>query len=258
MAERAPIPGLPKQQDWKVLAVREGKTTPNEHGGELKAFYVDFEGCDDVYWRRKMPATVEVGESYYGTISNGTYGPIFKKESPGEAGGGGGASRGGGRSFKPESDFDPEKVARMGRAHAQGMAVQTMTAMGSFESKSAEQIHGTLKQWVDWFEADVNAAGEKAKAKAPPTQSTATQEQAPPAGPVDETTMRNLCQHAGLDNTGATALAGFICERLDEDQKQRAKTGLERDTAETLGKLREAYEAAEEQALPAAEDEVPF
>lgn len=253
MAERAPIPGLPKQQDWKVLAVREGKTTPNEHGGELKAFYVDFEGCDDVYWRRKMPATVEVGEGYYGTISNGTYGPIFKKESPEGAVGGGARSGGGGRSFKPEAQFDPEKVARMGRAHAQDMALRYAAHKGLELDSCAE-----LEPVIDWFEADVNAAGEKAKAKAPPTQSTATQEEAPPAGPVDETTIRNLCQHAGLDNTGATALAGFICARLGDEQKQRAKTGLERDTAETLGKLREAYEAAEEQALPADEEEIPF
>lgn len=261
MGERAPVPGLPKQQEWKVLAVREGKVEPNPKGGELQKFYCDFEGVPDVYWRRKLPATVEVGETYFGTISNGDYGPIFRKESPGGAGGGGGGggrSGGGGRIFKPESDFDPEKVARMGRAHAQGVAVQTMTAMGTFESKSAEQIHGTLKGWVDWFEADVNAAGEKAKAKAPPPEpSTPAQEQAPPE-PVDETTMRNLCQHAGLDSAGATALAGFICERLSDEQKQRAKSGLERDTAATLDKLRGAYEAAEEQALPRADDDIPF
>lgn len=67
-------------QDWKVLDVREGKTEPNPHGGEFQKFYVDFEGSPDTYWRRKKGDTPKVGQSYYGTISEGQYGPIFKKE----------------------------------------------------------------------------------------------------------------------------------------------------------------------------------
>lgn len=262
--QREPIPGLPKQQEWKVLAVREGKEEPGQKGGTLKKFYVDFEGCDDVYWRRKMPAHVEVGETYFGTISNGDYGPIFKKESPGGAGGGGGGgggSRGGGRSFKPESEFDPEKVARMGRAHAQGMALEALQ-LGAGENKigSAEELKASIKDWTDWFEADVNAAGEAAKAAAPPPAATTAEpaQASPPpadAGPVDETTMRNLCEHAGLDKGPAERLGGFICRRLNPEQQQRAKTGLEQDTSTTLDQLRSAYQEAEGEPV---EDDIPF
>lgn len=265
MGQREPIPGLPKQQEWKVLDVREGDEEPGQKGGTLKKYYVDFEGCADTYWRRKMPATVEVGKTYFGTISNGDYGPIFKKESPGQGGGGGGGggggSRGGGRSYKPESQFDPEKVARMGRAHAQGMAIELCKAMGIFDSKSGDQIVSKLKHWTDWFEADVNAAGEQAKVAAPAAQSSPEPEQttAPPAAepqPVDETTMRNLCEHAGLDKEPAERLTRFVCARLNAEQQQRAKTGLERETSDTLDQLRSAYEQAE--GSPLEEDDIPF
>jgi hypothetical protein len=255
---RPPIEGLPKQQEWKVLAVREGAEEPGQKGGTLKKFYVDFEGCDDVYWRRKMPAQVEVGRTYFGTISNGDYGPIFKKESPGGAGGhgggsGGGSSRGGGRSFKPESEFDPEKVARMGRAHAQEMALTWLDAIGDMPNELAD-----LWPFVDAFEADVNAAGAKAKAAAPPPAAQPQQQSPPPEPqPVDETTIRNLCEHAGLDQAPADRLTTFVCSRLKPEQQQRAKNGLERETADTLAQLASAFEQAEGFPLK-EEDDIPF
>jgi len=261
--QREPVPGLPKQQEWKVLSVREGKEEPGQKGGTLKKFYVDFDGCDDVYWRRKMPATVEVGETYFGTISNGDYGPIFKKESPGGGGGGaGGGSRSGGRSFKPESQFDPEKVARMGRAHAQDMALEALQ-LGSSEAKtgSAEELKAAITEWTDWFEADVNAAGERAKASAPDTQAEPEPPTTPPADPqpVDVTTMRNLCEHAGLEQAPAERLSRFVCARLNAEQQQRAKQGLEKDTTDTLGQLCSAFESTEGEPVEKnPDDDIPF
>jgi hypothetical protein len=52
MVERTKIAGLPIQQEWTVVGVREGKETDNSNGGKLKAFYVDFADAPDVYWRR--------------------------------------------------------------------------------------------------------------------------------------------------------------------------------------------------------------
>src|SRR5207344_1194692 len=113
-ADRESIPGLPIQKDWKVLAVREGKKEPNPEGGELQKFYVDFEGAKDVYWRRKLPATVDIGSTYFGTISEGDYGPLFKKESPTSFGGGGGADNGAG-SFTPGIDCEVDGLVRQRR-----------------------------------------------------------------------------------------------------------------------------------------------
>lgn len=270
MTEREPVPGLHKQQEWKVLAVREGKEEPGQKGGTLKKFYVDFEGCEDVYWRRKMPASVEVGRTYFGTISNGDYGPIFKKESPGgggAGGGGGGARSGGGRSFKPESEFDPEKVARMGRAHAQDMALRLLAINEPNPSKSKQVTVADVLALADEFEADVNAAGEKTRAASPPPAQTAAPDEqaAEPAGPVDLTTMRNLCEHAGLEKVPAERLSRFVCERLNPEQQQRAKQGLEGDTTATLGQLVTAFEQAEGEPVEPTpttaapgDDDIPF
>jgi hypothetical protein len=206
-----------------------------------------------------MPATVEVGETYFGTIDNGQYGPIFRKESPGAGGGAHGApaagARGGGRTFKPESEFDPEKVARMGRAHAQEMALTWLEAVENVPRALTE-----LWPHVDAFEADVNAAGARAKATAPPAaEPAATQQQSASAElqPVDETTIRNLCEHAGLDQTPAERLARFVRTRFRPEQLQRAKTGLERETADTLAQLSSAFEQAEGFPLK-EEDDIPF
>ena len=267
MAEREPVPGLPKQQEWKVLVVREGKEEPGQKGGMLKKFYVDFEGCDDVYWRRKMPATVEAGETYFGTISNGDYGPIFKKESPGNPGGAPGRSSGG-RTFKPESDFDPEKVARMGRAHAQDMALRLVAINEPNPSKSKQVTVADVLALADEFEADVNAAGDAARAakasQEPPPEPAQQQQSTPAPEAVDTVTMRNLCEHAGLEKVPAERLTKFVCDRLSAEQQQRAKQGLESDTTDTLGRLVNAFEEAEGEPVeptPTADpgdDDIPF
>src|SRR5262245_9760255 len=72
-------------QDWTPVAVREGKTKPNPHGGNLTAYYVDFIGADgtevgEVYWQRKEGNAPEVNRPVFGTISQGQYGPRFKLE----------------------------------------------------------------------------------------------------------------------------------------------------------------------------------
>lgn len=277
----AKIAGLPIQKEWTVTGVREGNEVDNPNGpGTLKAFYVDFDGAPDVYWRRKMPATVEVGQTYFGTISESDHGPRFKKENPGQGGGGGGGGGGrtstaGGREWKSESQYDPEKVARMGRAHAQGMAIELCKAMGGFDGKSGDQIVGKLTQWTDFFQADVDAAGQKAAQGAGSAGRTAT----PPGGAAasdgsgpasaqaseegeDPEWVLKVCEDAGLSAYPAGKLARFI-EKLKPEQQKRAVGGLcELDTqGETLTRLKSAYEEHEGEPLPESdpqEDDIPF
>jgi len=110
---------LPQTKEWKVLNFRPGKTEPNPHGGQFQKFYVDFEGSPDTYWRRREGDEPEVGRSYYGTITEGNYGPMFKKEKAPDSASSGSPRSHGSRSkeWKPESQYDPEKTARIGRAH---------------------------------------------------------------------------------------------------------------------------------------------
>jgi hypothetical protein len=70
---------MSEAKDWTVTEVRIGKTKHNPHGGQLQAYYVDFEGAADVYWQRKAGNTPNVGEAYFGTIEDGQYGPRFKQ-----------------------------------------------------------------------------------------------------------------------------------------------------------------------------------
>jgi hypothetical protein len=266
----AKIEGLPIQKEWMVVGVREGDEEPGQKGGTLKKFYVDFEGAPDVYWRRKMPATVEVGKTYFGTISEGQHGPLFKKETPGGAptGGGSTASSGGGRSYKPESEFDPEKVARMGYAHAQDMALMVLTKRDALKGEEAE-VKGEISKWADWFAAEVDSAGNAAKGAAaaaqpppsspPPTQaSTSTEPQ-----PQSEETILKTCVDAGLSSYPAGKLTQFICGRLSPDQQRRARVGLAdfETQGDTLEKLKTAYTEAMGEPLPESdpeEDDIPF
>ena len=47
---------------------------------------------------------------------------------------------------------------RMGRAHAQEMAVRVVTLRGLAPDSTAEQIQGALTAWTNWFQADVDRA----------------------------------------------------------------------------------------------------
>lgn len=263
MATRTKIEGLPIQKEWMVVDVREGAEEPGQHGGTLKKFYVDFEGAPDVYWRRKLPATVEVGKSYFGTISEGKHGPVFKKESPGKAGGGGGGASGASssRPWKPESQYDPEKTARIARSHAQGMALRYLEVNG-------ETVDGMdeLLPIIDWFEADVARAAGQAKASAP-APSAAERQAAPAPKPDDETEEREkfraLLETKALAPEAAGKLADFIM-RLAPKDRVRAWNGLGQLDSEmqTLSELETGFRETEGEPLPTKtappEDDIPF
>ncbi|HET7455412.1 MAG TPA: hypothetical protein VFJ76_07825 [Solirubrobacterales bacterium] len=173
-------------KEWKVLDVREGKTEPNPHGGEFQKFYVDFEGSDDTYWRRRKGDAPEVGKSYYGTISEGNYGPMFKKEKrpegSSEASTGGGGSK---REWKPESQYDPEKVARITRAHAQKMALEWAALL----QQSPGPLTLTLPnifQLADAFQHDIETNGQAAIQGAGAGATSSAQASSPATAPAPE------------------------------------------------------------------------
>lgn len=243
MSDRTPIPGLPKQQEWTVLAVREGKEEPNPNGGMLKKHYVDFEGARDVYWRRKMPATVEVGQSYFGTISEGTYGPMFKKESPDQAAApqsSGGSS--GGRAWIPESEKDPERSARILRQHSQEMALRVYAKAG-FEG---QDLHAYLRAWTDWFDDDVNRVGEAARTKTP---------EAPELPDLSE--VETALSASGLTPQAAVAkVAAYMLTDLEPERAAEAYKRLNdpAGAAKARDALVKLTEAALGEPLPTGED----
>jgi hypothetical protein len=150
------------RKDWKVLDVRVGKTEPNPHGGEFQKYYVDFEGSEDTYWRRKAGDKPEVGKSYYGTITEGNYGPMFKKEKrpDGAPSGSAEASTGSKGTWQPESQRDPERAARILRQHSQSAAVTVVLGDPGFADASPDRKKEAIKEWTDWFDRDVHATGQ--------------------------------------------------------------------------------------------------
>jgi hypothetical protein len=243
---------FPQQKEWKVLSVREGKETDNPHGGRLKAFYVDFEGAEDVYWRRKMPAEVNAGETYFGTISKNQYGLSFKKEKPegGSSSAGGSNHSSGSRSYKPESEFDPEKVARIGRAHAQGMALQWYAA-GNELPDTLDQ----LKPIIDWFEADVDAAATRARGAAPEPSPASSNSQH--LQPDEREKFRNLFELKALSTEASSKLADFVM-KMKPEQRVRAWNGLGEASTEmeTLKKLEDSFREVEGESL--TDSAIPF
>jgi hypothetical protein len=166
------IPGLPITQDWTVTAVKEGKTEPNPKApGNLTKFYVHFIGDDgtdapDVYWRRKEGNAPEVNAKVNGTISQGQYGPIFKITTTGgisnfNAGGGNSAAKDDYWAAKEQRDIDG--IKRMGRAHAQEMALRMVEATrdaGDLDLTDSDLVgiylNDVVRKLTDWFENDVN------------------------------------------------------------------------------------------------------
>jgi hypothetical protein len=162
-------------KDWKVLAFRVGKTEPNPHGGEFQKYYVDFEGSPDTYWRRKAGDAPEAGRSYYGTIRQGDYGPIFKKEKPPEGDGSthtaGSRNYGSSKGWQPDSERDPERVARISRSHAQEMALRYAAETDALTGlKEQPDPRATVPAFfwrlVDQFEMDVEEAAAQKAARA--------------------------------------------------------------------------------------------
>lgn len=270
-------PPLPAQP-WTATYVKEGKTEENPRGGTLQKFYLDFEGsvdgfnAEDVYWRRKEGNAPVVGQSYVGSISIGDYGYRFKSE-PGagtaaprgsvNTGSAGTSSKG----WQPESERDPERSARILRQHSQEMAVRTLTALGSFQGKSAEMLRGTLKTWTDFYDKDVietsqGAPRGAADPKPPPTIPAVDAAPAQPPPGDDHYWLCKQLEKQAVGSYPATKLADFIVDRFTPEQILKARHGLgdHERAADTLAKLKTAYENAAGEPLPTDDvaDDIPF
>jgi len=259
---------------WEVTRAKNAGQKPNPHGGQFDKWYVGLknldggDNCDDAYWQRKAPSTVEVGDKVYGKVEKGDYGWRFYVEKEGDAVTTSGGSKnygGGSKEWLPESQYDPEKTARIGRAHAQGMAIQTLTAMGTFESQSADQITGKLKEWIEFFEADVNAAAQKAAQAGERRSHTAGS----PGSPVAQETQSNaeylskLLEESGFDPAQVTVVQRYIETNFDNERRTKVEAALKdiSRAPKAYDQLKQEAEAWTGEALPVddpASTELPF
>jgi hypothetical protein len=197
----------------------------------------------------------------------------FRKTSKPQGSNTGGSSAGKSREWKSESQYDPEKVARISRAHAQKMAVQTMTAMGTFESKSADQIHGMLKNWIDWFQADVDKAAAKAaqgtgsaQASTDPAVAGSVPDGVPGPVPAQDfgvhERLSTLLEGAGVNGSAARLITDYL---INERSTQEQDAAIERLQNPNMAPacVKRCSELAEQhygEPLPTAtaDDDIPF
>lgn len=63
--------------------------------------------------------------------------------------------------WEAKEQRDIEGIARMGRAHAQEMAIRVAIGLGSYSTQPDErsaELRAVIKDWTDWFQQDVDAS----------------------------------------------------------------------------------------------------
>lgn len=156
----------------------------SKQGGTFLSYTVDLEDIEGkvqagIEWNRKPESRApEVGDRIAGNIEPGKFSERFKMdyEATKELTGGGGSSdyRSGGEAkskggWKPESQYDPEKVARITRAHSQEMSIRVFALIEGHLENNDEAIGHALnriRKIADWFDADIQRAAAVESAKA--------------------------------------------------------------------------------------------
>jgi hypothetical protein len=128
----------------------------------------DRNGSDfSAQWGKKQgTGEPTVGESLEGEFYEKGGKQRFRKASKPQGGGGGGERTSGGRgNWQPEGDRDPEKVARITRAHSQNCAVELLKGREDFNKAPKAQRQEAITQWASFFEADIQKAAAVALTK---------------------------------------------------------------------------------------------
>lgn len=258
-----------------------------KHGGRFFAYPLDLKDEEGVMhfgveWSRKADTrSPQPGKRIVGAIETGQHGDKLKVDYDatrelGSAPGGGGGSRPSSKSrrWKPESQFDPEKTARIGRAHAQGMAVRVLVANGlPAGAGNTATARAAIKDWTDWFEADVNNAAQKAAQGAVP----AVREGAPAGGAsrtapaqtpdIEDTHWRieSLLEESGINSAAARLMAGYATEHMSEAEQSAVIERLQNVNMRqaAIERLTERTEAHHGEPLPTSasgvgSDDIPF
>jgi hypothetical protein len=283
---------FPRTAEFTVKDARNAGTKPNPHGGTLVKWYCDLLDeagepvkdssgkVSDAYWQRKEGSDVVPGDVVYGTISEGDFGLRFKMEKRPDGhevktGSAGSQNTGGKKDWEPESERDPERAARILRQHSQGLAVQVLTAMGSFEGKDALTLHRWLKEWTDYFDEDANKAGQAAKqasgiaapqgkeGAAPSLASASPASVSQPADP-SLTEIEQALDAAGLFGPPASQVASYMLTQFNAEQQVNAVRKLTGSDLEAqssaLDSLKTLTEKWSGKPLPVADpaDSIPF
>lgn len=268
--------------EFTVTGARNRGNKPNPHGGELTKWYVDLEDDQgnpvrneggvvaDVYWQRKAGSEVTVGDKIYGKVEEGDHGLRFKLEPKPDGGARGGREDAAGsskREWKPESQYDPEKVARITRAHAQKMGLQWAEILAADSPEVRDGLTlAKVFQFADAFQHDIETNGQAAIQGAGASATPHAQASPPAATPAPESQSTDTAQYftklledCAMDRVAALELGKFIAHKFSWSQCQRAESGLRElgSQQDTVKRLTSAYEKSEGKLLPLSTDPAP-
>jgi hypothetical protein len=250
----------------------EAVGTPREWGndyGQFFAYPLTLQGeAGEIEWSRKKESRAPVpGERIVGDITNGQHGRKIKvdfnatKELSGGSSGGSRSHGSKSKEWKPESQYDPEKTARITRSHAQKVAVEAAVGAGYFQGEiTPAKLDDDLKPLIDWFEADVNNAAAKAAGAGVPISGGAAP--APAEIQSNAEYLSRLLEEAGFDSAAWPLVQRYIEETFDNDRRTKVEAAL-RDPAQrdrAKGVLIGEVEKWSGKPLPVAnpDDEIPF
>lgn len=268
-------------QEYAVTWVGDPREWESNRGDRFLAYEIEVAGtAGKIEWSRKPDSDPPaVGQNTpLATIENGSHGKKLKVDWDGikqaKAAGTSSASGAGPSNFGTQgSEYmkprRPEETRKIERQHSQEMAIRSLTAMGTFDGKSAGLIHQTLKSWIDWFDADLGGQGStqapdggsnKADALGPDSSV------APASSPADLSEFEQALQGAGLDTAAATAVALYMVMKLEPkrcDEAFRKLTDASNPSAQASALA--ALETLTEKDLgaplpkdPEIDDDIPF
>lgn len=174
-------------ETYKILGVGDPREWSSEkYGGRFFAYPLTLEGVEgSVEWSRKADSNPpQVGDSIICDIESGPHGKKAKInwDAMREEGGRSGGSYGGPGGSEYMKPYPPDAVARMGRSHAQEMALRYAEQVGALQSMNPDKLRSDPRSsvpkhfWrlVDAFESDVEAAAAQKAAQgagvAPPVE----------------------------------------------------------------------------------------
>jgi hypothetical protein len=266
---------------YRVKSVAgEPREWTSKQGGTFLSYKVDLEADGNlergIEWNRKPESQPpKVDEYIAGHIEEGKYGDRFKMdyEATKEIGQSPETSIAS-SSHAPSYGKSPDIQRQITRQHSQGMAVQVLPhRLAVTETPlSAEGIKALLKEWTDWFDADVfgqtssqiqGAQDSQAGAAPPPAASPGSEK-----GPADVslTEIEQALDTAGLINAEARGkVSAYMVSELSMDRivvavRKLAAQDIEAQSA-ALGSLKTLTEKWTGEPLPtesAFGDEPPF
>lgn len=150
----------------------------------------------------------------------------------------------------------PERQAAIQRQHSQEMAIRALTLAppdAPFRRKDALEVRALIKDWTDWFDADVGGApaGRSGSAQGEGGASAPAPAADVSAGTITEKQLAflmRLVREKGAEHADALTIEGWAKATLStgrEGSASRAIDGLQENPAETLPRLLSAAQAWE-------------